>query len=91
MHAIAWFFGLTDASGTPYLFWSGIGANLAYLSAIGLAYRKVNCHASGCWRVGLHHVTGTHFITCRTHHPKHDGAAPATAQQIAQAHEVATS
>ena len=62
-------FGMDDGSGAWYLFWSGIVGDLALFGAIGVLYRKLNCHAKGCWRVGLHHVDGTPYITCRKHHP----------------------
>lgn len=69
---VTWFLhsaGLDDASGAWYLFWSGIVGDLALLGAIGLIFRKVNCHSARCWRIGLHHVEGTPYVTCRKHHP----------------------
>ncbi len=83
-------FGINNPSGPWYSFYSGIGANFGEVAIIGVVWKKVNCHAKGCLRVGLHPVSGTHFITCRKHHPVHDGNAPATAEQIAQAHDDAT-
>lgn len=49
--------------------------------------RKVNCHAKGCYRVGLHKVDGTPYITCKKHHPVHPGGA--VSAQIAEAHALA--
>jgi hypothetical protein len=55
---------------------------LTYFAIFVVAYRKLNCHAQGCWRLGLHHVEGTPYITCRKHHP----TGGATAQGILDAH-----
>lgn len=85
MHAIFHFFGLTNASGEPYLFWSGIGSDLAYLSIFALAYRRLNCHQDGCRRIGTHRVEGTPFVTCRKHHPGIPGGR-VTAERIRLAH-----
>ena len=85
LHAIFHFFGLTNASGEPYLFWSGIGSDLAYLSIFALVYRKLNCHQDGCRRVGLHKVDGSPYIVCKKHHPAIP-AGPVTAAHIHAAH-----
>ena len=69
---VAHFFGLRngDADSTGYLFWSGAGSDLAYLSIAWTLLRKHNCHAAGCWRIGRHPVEGTTFVVCRRHHPE---------------------
>lgn len=67
-------------------FWGGIASDLPELAIFGVLWRKVNCHAKGCYRVGLHHVDGTPYITCKKHHPVHPGNHSITAEQIAQAH-----
>jgi hypothetical protein len=85
LHAIFHFFGFTNASGEPYLFWSGFGSDLAYLSVFGLAYRRLNCHESSCHRLGLHKVEGTPYVTCKKHHPGIP-AGPVTAEHIRAAH-----
>jgi hypothetical protein len=59
---------------------------LGEFAILGLVWRKVNCHAKGCFRVGLHHVEGTPYIACKKHHPTHPGSRSLTAEQIAQAH-----
>jgi hypothetical protein len=55
----------------PYDFYSGSGSDLGEL-AIGLGlfsvYRKHNCHATRCWRIGQYMVDDT-TIACRRHHP----------------------
>lgn len=73
-------------SGSVYAVESGFLGLLPEIAIFGLVWRRVNCHAKGCWRVGLHKVSGTHYVTCRRDHPVHDGSTPATTEQIAQAH-----
>ena len=82
------FFGLTAGSRWN-LFWGGIGSCLSEFAILGIVWHKLNCHAKGCYRVGLHHVEGTPYITCRKHHPVHPGSRAATAEEIAQAHAAA--
>jgi hypothetical protein len=80
--ALTWDFLWWPATGKWYSFWSSFGACLTYFAIFVVAYRKLNCHAQGCWRLGLHHVEGTPFITCRKHHP----TGGATVESIRQAH-----
>lgn len=91
MSWLAHWMGLDNASGAPYLFLSGIGANFGELTIIaGLAaiYRRHTCHVHHCPRIARHPVAGTGFTVCRRHHPSMDG--PVTAQHIANAHNAAT-
>jgi len=81
-------FGLTAGSRWN-LFWGGIGSCLSEFAILGIVWHKLNCHARGCYRIGLHHVEGTPYITCRKHHPVHPGSRSATSEQIAQAHAAA--
>lgn len=74
--------GADDESGVWYGFWSGFAGCLPEFAALGLVWRKVNCHARGCPRIGVHQVRGSHFVTCRKHHPDHAGARALTAEQI---------
>lgn len=90
MHGLMVFLGLTDPSGPWYLFWSGIVGDLPEFAVFVLVWRRVNCHARGCWRVGLHAVNGTPYRVCRTHHPRLDSARPPTAEQIANSEEGGT-
>lgn len=57
--------GLDDPGGSWYLFWSGFGADIPMLCAIGTLYYRHNCHIRRCWRIGRHHDGQT--ITCRKH------------------------
>lgn len=68
MHWLLYFLGLTDPSGSHYLFWSGVGADLAELSVIGVAvvfYQHRKCIS--CLRMGKHYVEGTAWTTCHAH------------------------
>jgi hypothetical protein len=67
-------------------FWGGFGSCLTEFAIVAVVWRKVNCHAKGCYRVGLHKVDGTPYITCKKHHPTHPGSGSLTAEQIAEAH-----
>lgn len=67
-HDIARFFGLTNASGSYYLWWSGIEGDLsqlAILGSLGLFYQHRKCVS--CWKIGKHHVEGTAWTTCHRH------------------------
>ena len=87
---LAHILGLDNASGMPYLAWSGAGGDLGYLAVFGALvahYKRHTCHVNSprfCWRPGTHPVEGTPFRACRKHHP----AVPdrITADHIADAH-----
>jgi hypothetical protein len=82
MHGTFWWFW--DPSGHFYVFWSGLGGDLAYLGGVLALVHHVNCHAKGCLRIGKHPVDGTAYKVCRKHHPDVPTNG-ATAAQIAQA------
>lgn len=69
MHWLEVMLGLRDASGPWYLWWSGFFPDVTVFVGVVAIYRKVNCHTKGCWRLALHRVDGTPFVTCRLHHP----------------------
>jgi len=65
-----------DGNSPHYLFWSGIGSDLAYLSIFGTAliyYRKENCKRSWCPFLGHYEFTnpetGITRKLCWLHHP----------------------
>lgn len=74
--------GVSNEAGKGYGWWSGIGSCLTYLAIFVVAYRKLNCGVTGCYRLGFHHVDGTTHITCKKHHPTNG----VTAEQIHTAH-----
>lgn len=90
MSWLAHVLGLDNASGMPYLAWSGFGGDLGELAIVGgliAVYKRHTCHVDSprfCWRPGTHPVEGTAFRACRRHHP----TVPAriSAEHIAQAH-----
>lgn len=70
---LAHFFGLDNASGPAYLFWSGVGSDITELAVLGglvSLYRKHNCHVKGCPRLGRHLIAGTTYVVCARHHPE---------------------
>ena len=77
MHWLAHFFGVAqgDSNSSAYLWWSGVGSDLAYLSFLiaGVTlYRRHNCRMRWCWRLGRHEYTdpdGVVRVLCWKHHP----------------------
>lgn len=59
------FFSTTNAW---YGFWSGFGSDIAEFALVGAIWHKLNCHETGCWRIGLH--PHEHLMLCRHHHPR---------------------
>lgn len=86
-HSILDFFGITNEAGPGYGFWSGFAGDLPEFAIFALVWKRLNCHARGCYRVGLHKVDGTHFTTCKKHHPDHPGSRAVSAEEIAKIHE----
>ena len=70
-HAIEGFFGFRpgDGNSASYLFWSGIGSDLAYLGILWAVFRRLNCHQPRCARLGRFPVEGSQLHACRKHHP----------------------
>ena len=65
---------LRDKGG--YWFYSGIFA-LSYIAGVftilWTVYKRANCHADGCWRIGWHHDEAGHgHLLCKRHHPHGD-------------------
>lgn len=65
-----------------YNFISGPLADITLLGGAYAIFRRHNCHAKGCWRIGRHAVAGTGYIVCRKHHPH----ATPTAEEILAQH-----
>ena len=63
--------GTVNESGPYYGFWSGFGSDIGevtILTGLIMGLRHVNCHESGCWRIG-HHVPESGVRACHKHHP----------------------
>jgi hypothetical protein len=65
------------SSSTPwtYQLWSGFIPALAIVSIFGgLAshLRSMNCHVTGCWRIGKYPLADGQFKVCRKHSPHPD-------------------
>lgn len=61
--------GLDNATGRWYLFWSGSGADLAFIGAFVSVTRRHTCDVLRCWRIGRFPIKDTAFVVCRKHHP----------------------
>lgn len=56
---------------TTYNFWSGFGSDLGEVVLIGGAWKLLNCHEEGCWRLGVKTTVeenGHHYRRCKRHH-----------------------
>lgn len=87
-HWLLHVFGIDDAGGRWYAFWSGAGSDLGELAIIGALaglYRKHNCEVHKCWRLARHGTAGGHSV-CRRHNPE----GTITAADVASAHAAAT-
>lgn len=76
--------------GVGYQFWSGIGSDfgeLTLLTAMVVAFRRVNCHVKGCPRIGKYHVDNTPYKVCALHHPRVPTKG-ASAEHIADLHGI---
>lgn len=62
--------GINNPTGYWYAFWSGFGGDLSMLGGIFIAYKKLTCHVSTCWRLGHFKVDKTPYKVCKKHHPK---------------------
>lgn len=70
-HWLAHFFGLDDGSGTPYLFWSGLGSDITEFIVLGGIWKAMNCHEYRCLRIGTKTTVepnGHHYRRCTKHH-----------------------
>jgi hypothetical protein len=79
VHLISHLFGLDNASGPAYLFWSGIaGSFLVNLATFVLVlYVHHTCQDSWrCLRWGKYPAAGGMFKVCRHHHPDLRGIMP---------------
>lgn len=84
-HEIGSFLGVNSSKWASW--WGGFGSDIPEFGILLVLYRKFECHADGCRRVGMHHVDGTTFVTCRKHHPTKGNTVEAIHQAHADAHK----
>lgn len=69
-HGFAHGLGIDTQQSQNYDFVSGVGpmiiTAIGYGGLITAVVGKFNCHWSGCWRIGKHHVNGSPW--CSLHH-----------------------
>lgn len=68
LNLLAHIAGLDNASGSWYLFWSGIFGDAGYIGVPLILLRRYNCHQPRCWRLGKH--PHGNYTYCRVHHPE---------------------
>lgn len=72
MYWILHFFGIEPRTpSTAYNFWSGFGSDITEFLVLASAWKMLNCHEDGCWRLGTRTTVeenGHHYRRCRTHH-----------------------
>lgn len=84
--SVSWLLPWHSLYGDTYQFWSGVGSDLGELTLIGamiVAYRKIECHRSGCHRIGR--FTHGHLKLCHRHHPFVPDDGKITGEHIANA------
>jgi hypothetical protein len=64
--------GLTNGSGKPYLFWSGIFSDATIFSGVIFLLKKHNCHVTGCKSILTDNDPTVHAPACRRHHSHRD-------------------
>lgn len=68
IHFLYHWLGLDNASGAPYLWWSGFFGDMTIFGAAVGIYYKHTCHDPHCFRIGKHVYEGTPY--CTKHHPE---------------------
>lgn len=80
IHWLYVWIGLSNASGSQYLFWSGIFGDLTIFTGGAVYLAHSRCHSRGCWRTAKHQVDGTPWKVCRKCHPVTGDKAPTRAE-----------
>lgn len=84
--------GTLNEPGPFYGFWSGFGSDIGEIAIVGAVYsmyRKHNCGAPGCWRIGKHPTEDGMFHMCRHHHPDLMGKKKFSLEEIHAHHRAA--
>jgi hypothetical protein len=82
--------GLSNASGSPYLFWSGIFGDASIFAAAVAFLLHSRCHSKGCFRRAKYPDASGTYKVCRVCHPDVPNRGP-TREHIAAAHKEAQS
>lgn len=61
---------ITRINGGAWLnWWGGLGSSLSEFGIFLVIWKKFECHAPGCHRIGLHRTADGAYVLCRKHHP----------------------
>ena len=80
-----WFTGVTNAGWAAW--WGGFFSCLPLFGVFAVVWRRMECHAPGCHRIGLHRTADGLYVLCRKHHP--DVPDKLTLEAIHQSHAAA--
>jgi hypothetical protein len=74
--SLTWYWIWHPLVGPGYQFWSGVASDFGEVTLLGaviVAYRRINCHSKGCWRVGRHRMVDGKYVLCSHCLKKGDG------------------
>ena len=60
---------LDPLHGDGYQWWSGLGSGSAWIAAVAVGWRHLNCQTPRCLRLGRHPTADGLHKLCRKHHP----------------------
>lgn len=84
--------GNRDEAGGYYGFWSGLGgATIIFTGLYGslaVQWRSVNCHTSGCWRIGKFPIAGGAYKVCRKCHGEITGLKDELTREVLKARHI---
>lgn len=66
-HWFLWFTGVTSPGWAAW--WGGFFSCLPMFGVFAIVRKRLECHAPGCHRIGLHRTADGKYILCRKHHP----------------------
>ena len=52
-----------------YNWWFGFWGSLSMFGIFAVIWKRLECHAPGCHRIGLHRTADGTYVLCRKHHP----------------------
>jgi hypothetical protein len=90
--ALTWYWLWHPLQGPGYQFWSGIASDIGEVTLIGggiALYRKHNCGAPRCWRIGKHPTADGLHELCAKHHPDLPDHGRLSLKEIVERHHAA--